>query len=285
MVALPLIGLVVWIRSCVHERRARRALAPLARQLPADALRGYLPVFGPIVATALIWIVVAYFPHSNIPALLPTVRAERFWYFPVIGSAMALACLFVWLGDTTNRRWYGAVAVAAFSAFLGFQALRARMHAFDYKDDLTFWDATRRAVPNSAKAHLNYSVMWGARGRLDVRLESNKVALQLAPRWPMAHIYLGDTLCRLHRADEAWPYYKSGFDLAAGDPNLVALALQCLWDEAALEKHRDELTALADKHPGSWLAYLVHDTLNNGEKHKGVDPKYRPRGYNEGPKE
>lgn len=102
---------------------------------------------------------------------------------------------------------------------------------------------------------------------------------------PMAHIYLGDTLCRLHRAEEAWPHYKNGFELAPGDPNLIALALQCLWDESALENHRDELTTLADKHPGSWLAYLAHDTLNNGEKHEGVDPKYRPRGYNEGPKE
>jgi protein O-mannosyl-transferase len=27
------------------------------------------------------------------------------------------------------------------------------------------------------------------------------------------------------------------------------------------------------------------DTVDNGEKHQGVDPKYRPRSYNEGPKE
>jgi hypothetical protein len=28
----------------------------------------------------------------------------------------------------------------------------------------------------------------------------------------------------------------------------------------------------------------VDDTLENGEEYKGVNPKYRPRGYNEGPK-
>jgi protein O-mannosyl-transferase len=152
-----------------------------------------------------------------------------------------------------------------FASFLMFQGVRARMHALDYRDDLVFWDATRRAVPRSAKAHLNYSVMWGARGRLDVRLEENRLAAQLAPKWPMAHIYLGDTLCRLHRSEEAWPHYKQGFELAPGDPNLIALSLQCLWDESSLEPHADELNEMADSHPGSWLAYLAVDTLRNGK--------------------
>src|SRR6202042_3635213 len=98
-------------------------------------------------------------------------------------------------------------AVGLFVVFFGVQAFAARRHANDYHDDLTFWDATRHACPDSAKAHLNYSVMQGARGNLELRLEANRRALELAPEWPMASIYLGDTLCRLHRAHEAWPYY------------------------------------------------------------------------------
>jgi hypothetical protein len=46
-----------------------------------------------------------------------------------------------------------------------------------------------------------------------------------------------------------------------------------------------ELRALATEHASSWLAYLAVDTLDNHEKNKGVDPEYRPRGYNQGPKE
>ena len=113
------------------------------------------------------------------------------------------------------------------------------------------------------------------------------VALRLAPSWPMANIYYGDTLCRLHRVEEAWPHYKRGLVLAAADPNLVALGLQCLWDEKAFvsgSAKRDDLEQMARLHPGSWLEYLGNDLLRNGEQHKGVDPKYRPRGYNEGPK-
>jgi hypothetical protein len=47
---------------------------------------------------------------------------------------------------------------------------------------------------------------------------------------------------------------------------------------------RDELQELADQYSGSWLKYLVDDIMENGEKDHGVNPKYRPRGYNEGPK-
>jgi tetratricopeptide (TPR) repeat protein len=236
-----------------------------------------------LLALGLVWLPVAYFPHSNIPLVLPTVRAERFWYLPLIGAACVLPVFLVWV--TARLRWRH-LGVALVAAFFGFQALRARAHALDYADDLAFWDATRRASQESAKAHLNYSVMIGARGDLEARLAANKRAMELAPRWPMAHVYYGDTLCRLDRPDEAWPHYVEGWKLAPNDSNLIALSLQCLWDKRAITKHQEELSALADapEHAGSWLAYLARDIVMNGEKHGGVERKYRPRGYNEGPK-
>jgi hypothetical protein len=259
----PVVGIVSWLR-----RRRERDLAPL-------------------VAFAAAWIVVAYFPVSNIPVLLPTVRAERFWYFPSVGTSILLALAFSKFLTLPNALAVRKLAIGLLVAFLGFQCVAAYRHARDYSSDLAFWNATRKAVPRSAKAHLNYSVMLGARGDLEGRLTANKVALGLAPQWPMASVYVGDTLCRLHRAPEAVPHYLRGFDLAPNDVNLIALGIQCLWDEHQFEDPsgvRDQLEELADKYPGSWLKYLVDDILANGEEHKGVDPKYRPRGYNEGPK-
>jgi hypothetical protein len=235
------------------------------------------------IAVALTWVVISYFPVSNIPVVLPTVRAERFWYFPVIGTSVIIALAFDWLMERVK-----IFGVVLFCAFVGFQCFAARRHANDYTDDLVFWDATRRAVPRSAKAHLNYSVMQGARGHLEIRLDANKTALDLAPQWPMASVYYGDTLCRLHRPYEAWTNYERGFELAPNDVNLIALGVQCLWDEQALGKDsplREKLEKAGERHPGSWLEYIAKDTLENGEEHKGVDPKYRPRGYNEGPKQ
>jgi hypothetical protein len=281
-----LVGGGALVGSLVQSARARAAdllekkqrLAPLA-----------------LLSTGLLWFPVAYFPHSNIAVLLPTVRAERFWYLPVVGTSLVLALLATRILRSRRER-FGALILGA---FFGVQAFQARSHALDYMDDLSFWDATRRAVPLSAKAQLNYSVMLGARGQLQERLKYNGVAKDLAPKWPMAHIYYGDTLCRLAgrpesgppdaaarlaRAERAVPHYLQGFQLAPNDPNLISLALQCMWEEKIFLPHSQKLTELAAEHPGSWLAFLVTDTLENGEKNNGVQKKYRPRSYDEGPK-
>jgi hypothetical protein len=270
------LGIVAWVR-------ARRAPVDSTPTLAPSATVDLLPV----AAFAMVWIVISYIPVSNIPVVLPTVRAERFWYFPAVGSAILLGIVFAKLLRSTGRRGYLAAGVTALALFFGFQCVAARRHAFDYTNDLVFWNATRKAVPRSAKAHLNYSVMLGARGDLPGRLESNTTALALAPQWPMASVYMGDTLCRMHRAPEAIPHYLQGFALGPNEMSLVALGMQCLWDEGQLGDDsavRGELQDAADRYPGSWLKYLVDDTLSNGAEYKGVNPKYRPRGYNEGPK-
>ncbi|MCC6215631.1 MAG: tetratricopeptide repeat protein [Polyangiaceae bacterium] len=278
LVVPPLVGLACFASALRAERRGDPAAAGLRA----------------LVALGLLWFPIAYFPHSNIPVLLPTVRAERFWYLPVVGTSTVLGVIGLRLlerGAARGTRWAALIV----GAFLSFQAGRARAHAVAYTNDLMFWDAMRRSTPRSAKAHLNYSVMVGARGRLEERVVSGSRAVELAPTWPMAHVYLGDALCRLQRPLEAWPHMKRGFALGPNESNLLALALQCLWDirvptedggeVRAIEAVREELVELAAAHPGTWLAYLAIDTLDNGEQHGGVDRKYRPRGYDEGPKQ
>jgi hypothetical protein len=286
---LPLVGgLGVMLANMVRSFRLRRATR-VERQLALAPAA--------LLALGLLWFPLAYFPHSNIPVLLPTVRAERFWYLPVVGTSLVLG-LFAQRLLTGRRERLSAVVLGA---FFGVQVFQARSHALDYMDDLTFWDATRKAVPLSAKAQLNYSVMLGARGQLAERLHYNRIAKDLAPNWAMAHVYYGDTLCRmagaadaagakpnpeqrLTRAERALPHYLRGFQLAPNDPNLISLALQCMWEEKLVIPHATELNALAEQHPGSWLSFLVSDTVENGEKNGGVQKKYRPRSYDEGPK-
>lgn len=232
-----------------------------------------------LVGLALLWVPLAYFPHSNLVVPLPTVRAERFWYLPALGSALLVGVSAARLLQL-RRAWAWALVVG----FFVFQGAQARAHAMHYSDDLVFWRATKISSPQSAKAHLNYAVMVGARGDLPARLEAGQRAIELAPEWGMAHVYQGDVLCRLGRLEEAWHHYERGFLLEPTAQNQIALALQCLWDRGAIEAHHDRLLELADEHPGTWLGYLARDVVHNGATHRGVDPRYRPRGYNQGPR-
>ncbi len=233
-----------------------------------------------LVGLGLLWVPIAYFPHSNLLVPLPTVRAERFWYLPALGSALLVGVIAARL-LLLRRAWAWALVVG----FFLFQGAQARAHAMHYSDDLVFWRATKVSSPKSAKAHLNYAVMVGARGDLPARLEAGQRAIALAPEWGMAHVYQGDVLCRLGRLEEAWHHYERGFLLEPTAQNQIALGLQCLWDRGGLEEHHDRLLELADEHPGTWLGYLARDIVHNGAAHRGVDPRYRPRGYNQGPRQ
>lgn len=260
LLAAPVVATVAWLRSKATWRGT-----------------------GLLSGLALAIVPVSYLPQSNILVLLPTIRAERFWYLPAIGSAWLLGCAWAALLRNPSWRERRAWAVGALTLFLGFQAVQARRHACDYSSDLHFWRSITQAAPNSAKAHLNHGVMLGARGDLAQRLIETQRAQQIAPQWPMANVYLGDTLCRLERVAEAWPHYRRGFELGPNEPNLIALGLQCLWDHEQFTPHQMELVELGAQFPDSWLDYLVTDTLEHGTEHDGIDPKYRPRGYDEGP--
>ena len=85
MVFPPIAAFVLWIRAMVHRRRATRVAAMVEVDGPRTDDARLAGVGHALLALALVWIVVSYFPHSNIPVLLPTVRAERFLYFPAMG--------------------------------------------------------------------------------------------------------------------------------------------------------------------------------------------------------
>ncbi|MBN1607296.1 MAG: tetratricopeptide repeat protein [Polyangiaceae bacterium] len=234
-----------------------------------------------LLALGLMWVPMAFLPCSNLLVLLPTVRAERFWYIPAIGAAWLMAVgldRLLGSGEVTRARRLVVIG------FFAVQALGARVHALAYTNDLIFWRMTRWASPRSAKAQLNYAVMLGTRGRGEERLRVGRKALEIAPSWPMAHVYHADALCRLGRAAQAWPHYQRGLTMAPNDRNLVALSLQCLWDKKQIEARQAELIDLSLNYPGTWLSRIIDDVLEHGKEHGGVRAEDRPRSYNEGPR-
>lgn len=229
-----------------------------------------------LALAGFLWITWAYLPVSNLLLLLPTIRADRLWYLSTLGAAL--------LGGVCVRALLQRSAVWApflVSGLLSFQWIHARLHACDYADDLFFWKRTVQAAPRSAKARLNYGIMLGARGQTEARIAWTRAALEVAPTWPMAHVYLGDALCRSEQVEEAWAPYRTGFLLAPDQRSLIALGLQCLWDQGVYSEREAELQKMAGESPGSWLAYLVAEVSERGEEHGGVPLRYRPSGYNE----
>jgi tetratricopeptide (TPR) repeat protein len=261
--------------------------AALFRRLGRKRQSGSFAFYGAGAALVLC----TYLPVSNLFVLLPTVRGDRLLYGPTLGAALVLVSggrklsaglSHLTLGFQRERFWSVARKACSvlFLLYLGFQAALARLHALDYRNDVTFWRATSQGEPASAKAHLNLGVMLGARGDEKTRLRHTLRAVSLAPDWPMARIYLGDVYCRLSDIESAFPHYQRGFREAPNAKTLTALGLQCLWEQGGFSRHRSALLDLAVEHPGTWLDYFVTELAVNGEQNDGIAEKYRPRKYN-----
>ncbi len=278
LVLPPIAGVGLWLASLVREARAR-ARAKLHGVLSDTAGEGERQGLLALLAIGLVWLPIAYFPHSNIPVLLPTIRAERFWYLPAFGSACVLAVLFTRLLRT---KWpWGASVVGV---FLAFQALAGRWQRLRLQRRFESSGA-RRTTPSRAAPRHNSTTRSCSAPAVSWKSASKSMRKPCASR-PMAH---GSRVLRRHpvppqRAEQAWPHYMHGFELAPNDLNLIALGLQCAWEEKIIDAHKDELLAASEAHPGSWLAFLGSDLVYNGVANGGVQKKYRPRAYDEGPK-
>ncbi len=127
--------------------------------------------------------------------------------------------------------------------------------------------------------------MLGARGQLEDRLKINAEAMRLAPKWPMAHVYYGDTLCRLKRAEQAWPHYMHGFELAPNDLNLIALGLQCAWEEKIIESPQGRAARGFRSTPRELARVSRQRPRVQWRGERGSAEEVSPRAYDEGPKD
>ncbi|GAC1574634.1 MAG: hypothetical protein NVS3B20_06260 [Polyangiales bacterium] len=290
LIGPPLLGALIWFRArrgAPVEVDEPRANDPYLGDAPSTQHARFtqtsLTPRTTLLTYAMIAWPAAFFPLSNIPKLLPTVRAERFWYNPVLAISVVVALL---LAQIARKRWVAGFGIGA--VFLLVQLVQARRHTNHFKNDLTFWQSASLAVPNSAKAHLNYSVMLGARAvelwkyttkqAQEARLVENIRATELAPHWDMAFIYVGDTLCQLNRMDEAWDWYKKGFRIGPANRSLIALALQCMSDHnALLAKETDALALVSEKDlANSWADHILRDTLKREHNCRGISQTPAP---------
>jgi tetratricopeptide (TPR) repeat protein len=230
--------------------------------------------YGSLLTLGLLWLPVSYLPISNLLVLLPTIRAERLLYVPAIGLCISVAALWPRVSNSPWARRLLMLSVVT-------SAIQARAHTLHYESDVLFWRAAAQGFPASAKAHLNLGVMLGARGDREGRIRATQTSVELAPNWHVAHVYLGDALCRAGRAREGIPHYARGLTLAPDHKDTAALALQCLWDVGEFERARPVLERAAASDPNGWLGYLLREVTAHGAENHGVPSKYRPRGYNE----
>jgi tetratricopeptide (TPR) repeat protein len=136
----------------------------------------------PGIAYGLAWMLLAFLPVSNLLPLLNPF-AERYLYLLAPGWSLLLSSVLLAPSASSHRSGllltFRAVAIPTLA--LGYTLL-ATARTGDWRDDATFWSATLRANPRSARALTWTGLMAKQRGDLAVARAYFESAERLRPQ-------------------------------------------------------------------------------------------------------
>lgn len=140
----------------------------------------------PAMAGGALFLLAALSLTSNFLFAIGTIRAERLLYLPSAGFCILAALAGTWA--LAQRPRLAAVAVAS---LLLLYAGRTWARNFDWASDVTLFQATVIAAPQSAKAHHNLGAALADAKRPDDAAMAFREALQIYPEYEEAAFGVG----------------------------------------------------------------------------------------------
>ena len=141
------------------------------------------------------WFFAILAPSSSVVPLASQTMAEHRMYLPLVAVVAAAV-----LGAARLLGRCSGVLLLALALGMGW--VTTRRNAV-YLDELTLWQATVAAYPESARSHTNLGNTLLAAGRLSEAIGQYEAALRLQPYAPEAHINLSNAFARLGRPSAA----------------------------------------------------------------------------------
>jgi Flp pilus assembly protein TadD len=170
-------------------------------------------------AAACVFMILA--PTSSVLPIVTEVAAEHRMYLP-LAAVLSVIVVGGYLVARSRRGERAAARVGlpiALAVIVGLGAMTSARNR-DYESDLTMWADTVAKQPSHARAHMNYGVALGERGRLPEAEAEYRTAERLAPDDPLIVANLGSTLAEEGKFDDALPLLVRGVALRPADPDL-----------------------------------------------------------------
>ena len=170
--------------------------------------------FGPwrrdVVAIGLLLAAATFSIVSNTAFVIGTILGERLFYLPTAGLALAIAALVEPALAGTRRQRSAVLAACAIVAVAAIGVDRAR--AAEWRTPVSLFEATVRAVPRSARAHMELATAYGTAGRIaDAKTHFEK-SLAIMPDYSAASYNLGNMLARSGELDAAAAAYRRALE-------------------------------------------------------------------------
>ena len=197
----------------------------------------------PLLAFGLAWFLLILLPALNINAIGENYFTERYLYIPSFGMAIFAATAWLWLlrkAGAGAGRWitWGGLAVA-----LAFCVAQIERRIPVFHDDLSLYQTTVLASPNSARLQSGLALAYQEAGNHSQSIEHGLLAVKIDPAYEAAQFNLGNSLVESGRAAEGIEHLKAALALHPDYvPTLLSLARAYVqtreWSEAEQCYHR-----------------------------------------------
>ncbi|MGD0839932.1 MAG: tetratricopeptide repeat protein [Candidatus Acidiferrales bacterium] len=171
----------------------------------------------PLLAFGLAWFLLILAPALDLNAIGENYFTERYLYIPSFGFAIFAGWAWLWLLRRTRAgpsRWAAWVALALVLAFCVVQIER-RIPVLH--DDLSLYQATALASPNSARVQAGLAVTYEQAGNLPEAIEYGLRAVAINPAYGSAQFNLGNSLVESGRSADGIEHLKIALALKPGD--------------------------------------------------------------------
>lgn len=207
------------------------------------------------VAAGLLLAAASFSIVSNTVFVLGTILGERLFYLPTAGIVVALAAMAepAFASHDRRRRVVAATAVIVLAAAA---IATDRRRSAEWVTPVTLFEAAVRAVPSSARAHMELASAYGQAGRVDDAARHFGTALAIKPDYAAAAYNQGNTLARAGRYEQAAEAYRKALAI---DPKFARA-----WHNLALtERFRGRPDAWLEAMRGAVASSAPSPTLEN----------------------
>ena len=197
--------------------------------------------------------VVAYLPTSNTFVLSGALFGERFLYLPFVGGVLLAGGLAAgaWTRRDAFRPVIRSAVVVVVLAALILMAMRSNERSSDWSDTETLYISALRAYPENAQAQYNRGVLLfeqsarktqsGYDRTLLARAEMHfRRAMEIFPKYLLAHLNAGVTRCRLGDWHGGSALFQRALTIDDRDPRVhfnLGLAYEKTGDSTMARRH------------------------------------------------
>jgi protein O-mannosyl-transferase len=228
------------------------------------------------LAFASSWYLTAIIPASNILFIVGTIFAERLYYLPSAGLAIAIALVWSLAADSpagdwsipgsTRGRVLTGIAAAVLVLFMGLTWVRLPV----WKNNLSLFTDTVEKAPENVKARLWLGDSLVRAGDYAASIDQYRKALEVYPDYGAASANIVVPLSRLRRLREAIEYGEKALKLLEGGHGVImynlALAYLDAGDSIRFLEYIQKVMALEPRNPNARYQLGMYYLKNEGNR-------------------